>query len=125
MVSGYRSSVSLFELHQSLTRAGAILWMDDRRRFVPEPTEEDLAAQAAETTGLPDVSAAAPALVEGTVIEELSGDSDGFEDLGKDKDAIQLRQRRAAGAGAAEDAAGMAAEGDAPSAAKDDSKKGQ
>jgi len=64
-------------------------------------------------------------LVEGTVVEELSGDSDGFEDLGKDKDAIQLRQRRAAGANA-DDGAGMGARADALTLATDEAgKKGQ
>ena len=99
--------------------------LPDRHRFVPEPTEEDLAAQAAESTGVTDASTAMPALAEGTVIEELSGDSDGFEDLGKDKDAIQLRQRRAAGAGAG-DGADIAAGADAPSLATEEAgKKGQ
>ena len=91
-----------------------------------EPTEEDLAAQAAESTGAPAAIAAAPApaLAEGTVIEELSGDSDGFEDLGKDTDAIQLRQRRAAGA-SAEGGAGPTPVADAPSAPEEAGKKGQ
>ena len=99
--------------------------LDDRRRFVAEPTEEDLAAQAAESTGVTDASTATPALVEGTVIEELSGDSDGFEDLGKDKDAIKLRQRRVASAGAS-DGASTATAVDAPSLATEEvGKKGQ
>ena len=97
----------------------------DRRRFVAEPTEEDLAAQAAESTGAIDASTATPALVDGTVVEELSGDSDGFEDLGKDKDAIQLRQRRAAGVNP-DDGLGMGAAADVPSLATDEAgKKGQ
>ena len=91
--------------------------------FVAEPTEEDLALQAAGGTG--DVAAiAAPPLAEGTVIEELSGDSDGFEDLGKDTDAIQLRQRRAATASAA-GGVDAAAAADAAPAADAVGKKGQ
>jgi hypothetical protein len=91
--------------------------------FVPEPTEEDLALQAAEATG--GVAAiAAPPPAEGAVVEELSGDSDGFEDLGKDTDAIQLRQRRAATASAA-GGVDTAAAADAAPAADAAGKKGQ
>ena len=93
--------------------------------FVPEPTEEDLAAQAAEATGDVAAIAAPPAAAEVTAVEELSGDSDGFEDLGKDTDAIQLRQRRAAASANAAGGVDAAAAADAAPTADATSKKGQ
>lgn len=62
-----------------------------------EPSEEDLAtaaaAEAQELLESPAKSAAAGP--SSTPVEELSGDSDGFEDLGKDQETIQLRKRSA------------------------------
>lgn len=61
-------------------------------RYVAEPSEEDIAARAAEKLAdTPAKSAAAEP--SSAPVDELSTDSDGFEDLGKDQDTMKLRQR--------------------------------